>query len=103
MVDRSGWFWIAVAACLFAAAPSSAAELYDDQDLLAEPRVGAPVAGKGSRGEVKVVERRGYWVELKSGDVTGWTQLDHVKMDETTRWMTHIDTLHDTGRLGVSE
>ncbi|MDQ6998392.1 MAG: hypothetical protein Q9M17_06735 [Mariprofundus sp.] len=78
-----------------------AAELYENQTLLSEPRLAAKSAGQGLAGPVSVIERRGYWVQLKAGAVVGWTELEHVKMDETMQWMGPIDPLRDTGRLGA--
>jgi len=77
-----------------------AAELYKEQTLLAEPGIEAKPVGKAAMGEVQVLERRGYWVQLKAGEITGWIQLKHVKMDETMQWMAHVDVLRDTGRMG---
>jgi len=80
---------------------SSAAEMYDRQVLLAEPKMQSRKAGIIERGEVSIIERRGFWVKVKSGDIVGWTKLSNVKMKEVVRWMAPIDILNDTGRLAA--
>ena len=92
---------VAAALLLSFSALSGAAELYHDQELLAEPHVKAEVSGEAEKGEVKIAERRGYWVKIQSGKLVGWTKLSNVKMEETITWMNPIDTLHDTGRLAA--
>ena len=80
---------------------AAAAQLYENQRLLAAPDVHAKVIGLAKKGSVKVVKRRGYWVKIKAGSVVGWTMLSHVKMKESMVWMPVIDTLRDTGRLAA--
>ncbi|RLL55900.1 hypothetical protein D8Y20_00170 [Mariprofundus sp. EBB-1] len=86
--------------CFCSPALLVAAELYAEQVLLEEPSKKSVSVGIGAKGVVSVIERRGYWVKLKAGNVVGWTELGHVKMDETVQWMAPIDVLRDTGRLG---
>jgi len=86
---------------LFSSDVSNAAEMYERQELLVEPRVQSEKAGIAERGEVSIIERRGFWVKVKSGDVVGWTKLSNVKMKETVKWMAPIDILNDTGRLAA--
>jgi len=83
----------------FAGGPLNAAEMYHDQELFAEPSVHSEKAGIAPKGEVSIVERRGFWVKVRSGEVVGWTKLSNVKMEETMIWMPPIDILKDTGRL----
>jgi len=85
----------------FLSGVSSAAEMYERQELLAKPKVQSEKAGTVERGDVLIVERRGFWVKVKSGDVTGWTKLSNIKMKEMVRWMAPIDILNDTGRLAA--
>ncbi len=79
----------------------NAAEMYERQELLAKPKVQSQKAGTVERGEVSIIERRGFWVKVKSGDIVGWTKLSNVKMKEVVRWMAPIDILNDTGRLAA--
>ncbi len=80
-------------------APLNAAEMYNRQVLLAEPNGQSAKVGLAAKGAASILERRGYWVKVKSEGVVGWTKLSNVKMEEMVTWMDPIDTLHDTGRL----
>jgi len=92
---------VLVLAGLFVCGASvNAAELYSKTDLFAEPGVQSEVTGTAPKGEVSVLERRGYWVKVQSGKkIVGWIKLSKIKMQEKIKWMKPIDTLHDTGRL----
>ncbi|MDX8396981.1 MAG: hypothetical protein R8K49_01545 [Mariprofundaceae bacterium] len=80
-----------------------AAELYDDKALLLEAHVASKTVGLAPKGEVTVLDRKGFWVNIQSGKLQGWTQLSTLKMEEEIQWMRPMDVLHDTGRLKPSE
>jgi len=78
---------------------AGAAAMYTEQPLYEQPKPHAAIIATIDKGEVSIVERKGFWVLVKSGSITGWTRLSNVKMKESMHWMKPIDTLHDTGRI----
>ncbi|MGE0558634.1 MAG: hypothetical protein AB7E73_15255 [Burkholderiales bacterium] len=70
--------------CLFAAIAAAAhaepVTLERDSELRAEPRLGAPVTGKlasGASGDAQA--RQGVWVQVKSGETSGWLYSFNVR------------------------
>ena len=69
-----------------------AEELLSDQDLLQEPKRKSPVAGKAVKGTVSVIEKKGFWLKIKSVDVVGWTKRSNVKAVSSLGSLASIDT-----------
>lgn len=69
-------------------------ELLVDQDLLSKPNIHADVVGAVKKGNVKVLERKGFWVQISAGDVTGWTKISTIKAESASSEF----GLTDTGR-----
>ena len=72
-----------------------AEELLSDQEVLAEPKASSAPSGKVKKGQVAVLEKKGFWVKIKSGETTGWTKLSNLKADSSGSL-----GLPETGRTG---
>lgn len=67
--------------------------LLSDQDLLAEPSPKAAAAGQGKKGqEVSVLAKKGFWVQVKAGEVVGWTKLNNVKAESSSVGLASLET-----------
>ena len=83
--------------CLFFlvfATLSSAEELLSDQNLLSDSNAQGSVVGKAKKGDVTVLEKKGFWVKIKSGDQSGWVKLTNIKLNSSSSSL----NLADTGR-----
>lgn len=66
------------------------------QELLSEPNAKAAVTTKVKRGEtVKVLQKKGFWVEVETAQGVGWTQLNTVRTNSGTTGLASVAT----GRL----
>ncbi|MCK9464956.1 MAG: hypothetical protein M0Q29_03620 [Thiopseudomonas sp.] len=67
--------------------------LLSDQYLLAEPSPKAAAAGQGKKGqEVSVLAKKGFWVQVKAGEVVGWTKLNNVKAESSSVGLASLET-----------
>lgn len=65
-----------------AAASASPAHVRVGGPLQAQPLPKAPASGTVKLGApVDIVERKGFWVRVRSGTQTGWLKLDRLSMD----------------------
>lgn len=74
----------AAAACasLCHAQAPQAGSMRADDTLRAEPSpAGAAVAAAARNSRVEVLERRGFWLKVKSGAATGWVKMTGVATD----------------------
>jgi uncharacterized protein YraI len=64
-------------------------------DLLAEPTPGAAKSGSITSGQaISVLDKKGFWVKVQSGNQSGWVKLTDVELPNT---VTKIDPM-STGR-----
>jgi len=70
---------------LVVASPLQAEELLTDQGLLSEPKAQAAVTGQAKKGNITVLEKKGFWIKVKARNLSGWTKLSNVKADSTSR------------------
>ncbi|TSA54204.1 MAG: hypothetical protein D4R44_02055 [Actinobacteria bacterium] len=70
---------------LLLSSPLRAEELLTDQGLLSEPKAQVSVTGHAKKGKITVLEKKGFWIKVKAGNVSGWTKLSNVKADSTSR------------------
>lgn len=72
----------ATAACLCHAQTPQAGSMKSDDTLRAEPSPSsAAVATAARNARVEVLERRGFWMRVKSGGATGWVKMTGVAID----------------------
>jgi hypothetical protein len=62
---------------------SFADSLKSDQDLLKEPKIKSDVVGKAKKGNVEIIEKKGFWVKVKSNGLEGWTKMSNVQVDSS--------------------
>jgi len=71
-------------------------EILSDQDLYSDANLQASVSGKAKKGDVSLIEKKGFWVKIKSGDQSGWTKMSNIKLNGNSGTI----NLADTGRSG---
>ena len=76
---------------------SFADSLKSDQELRKSPNIKSEVIGKVSKGEVEVIDKKGFWIKVKKNSVEGWTKLNNVKIDKDSNFS--LSSLN-TGREG---
>ena len=76
---------------------SKADSLKSDQELKELPNVKSKAVGKISKGEIQVIEKKGFWVKVKKDSVEGWTKLNNVKIEKDSNLS--LSSLN-TGREG---
>jgi len=76
---------------------SFADSLKSDQELKKSPNIKSEVVGKVSKGEVEVIDKKGFWIKVKKNSVEGWTKLNNVEIDKDSNFS--LSSLN-TGREG---
>ena len=57
---------------------SIADSLKSDQELKELPNMKSKVVGKVSKGEIEVIDKKGFWIKVKKDSVEGWTKLNNT-------------------------
>ena len=65
---------------------SFADSLKSDQELRKFPKIKSEVIGKVSKGEVEVIDKKGFWIKVKKDSVEGWTKLNNVEIDKDSNF-----------------
>ena len=76
---------------------SFADSLKSEQELRKSPNIKSEVIGKVSKGEVEVIDKKGFWIKVKKDSVEGWTKLNNVEIDKDSNFS--LSSLN-TGREG---
>ncbi len=76
---------------------SVADSLKSDQELKESPNIKSKAVGNVSKGEVEVIDKKGFWIKIKKDSVEGWTKLNNVEIDKDSNFS--LSSL-DTGREG---
>ena len=88
---------IAFSILFFISFGSFADSLKSDQELRKFPKIKSEVIGKVSKGEVEVIDKKGFWIKVKKDSVEGWTKLNNVEIDKDSNFS--LSSLN-TGREG---
>lgn len=81
---------------LFFSTGTLAETMLSAQELLGEPSPQAAVTVKVKKGDnVKVLQKKGFWVEVEGANGKGWTKLNAVKAASGTTGLASVET----GRL----
>lgn len=76
---------------------SIADSLKSDQELKELPNMKSKVVGKVSKGEIEVIDKKGFWIKVKKDSVEGWTKLNNVEIEKDSNLS--LSSLN-TGREG---
>lgn len=72
---------------------AQAQSMLSTQELKSEPAANAATAAKVSKGtKVDILQRKGFWVEVKAGNQQGWTRLNNVKTEAGTSGLASLET-----------
>ena len=71
--------------------------LKSDQDLRETPSIKGNVVGKAAKGNVEVIDKKGFWVKVKNDSIEGWTKLNNVEISKDSNFS--LSSLN-TGREG---
>ena len=58
---------------------SFADSLKSEQELRKSPNIKSEVIGKVSKGEVEVIDKKGFWIKVKKYPAEGWINLTMLK------------------------
>lgn len=71
--------------------------LKTNQNIFKEPNMKAPIVGEVQKGEVKILEKKGFWIKIKAASIEGWTKMSNVEIQSSK----NLDlTSIDSGRSG---
>ena len=71
--------------------------LKSDQELKETPSIKGNVVGKAAKGNVEVIDKKGFWVKVKNDSIEGWTKLNNVEISKDSDFS--LSNLN-TGREG---
>ena len=71
--------------------------LKSDQELKETPSIKGNVVGKAAKGNVEVIDKKGFWVKVKNDSIEGWTKLNNVEISKDSNFS--LSSLN-TGREG---
>ena len=71
--------------------------LKSDQELKETPSIKGNVVGKAAKGNVEVIDKKGFWVKVKNDSIEGWTKLNNVEISKDSDFS--LSSLN-TGREG---
>lgn len=71
--------------------------LKSEQELKETPSIKGNVVGKAAKGNVEVVDKKGFWVKVKNDSIEGWTKLNNVEISKDSNFS--LSSLN-TGREG---
>lgn len=71
--------------------------LKSEQDLKETPSIKGNVVGKAAKGNVEVIDKKGFWVKVKNDSIEGWTKLNNVEISKDSNFS--LSSLN-TGREG---
>ncbi len=60
--------------------------LKSDQELKETPSIKGNVVGKAAKGEVEVIDKKGFWVKVKNNSIEGWTKLNNVEISKDSNF-----------------
>jgi len=82
----------AAVVCLDRPDLAHAEDLLRDLELLKDPVASAATAGRASKGPVKILEKKGFWARVRSGQIEGWVKLSDIAVDKADAGLSAIET-----------